>query len=369
MQIFCKETQAQLDLNPDLRGKGRSTENELITPDLWMKNCRSRSMSPDERSTESDGTSHASEQPLPMPIKNSAIKISSEYEMMASDRKKVDSVIRHAQTAQEEDEPSGNAMPFNYQVRLLRKRRIQRQPHSIACDMIKGANNNDGQNENRNIIGVRRLLRSSNDKFNEPNTSPNTVAVASILDDSSNSAIKIQSLQNTLRNSRFVGDAYPHHTMPARSTTMTETQTANLPTMPPLQNKPTFECDAETATEWTPPQTKQSATYSTNFLANMFNTQLPSATVLVPYPIIFPLPLPIPIPLPYEVFLRTVQSNRTSEMHQRNENIVTNIETMHCKNAHLNDQPLDFSKQSANIIESPRHCEYDDTRDVVEQIK
>lgn len=371
MQIFCKETQAQLDLNPDLKGKGRSTENELITPDLWMKNCRSRSMSPDERSTESDGTSHASEQPVAMSIKSSAIKISSAYEMMASDRKQIDSVIRPTQTAQKEDEPSGNSMPYNYQLRLLRKRRIQRQPHSIACDMMKGANNNDGENENRNIIGVRRLLRTSNDKSIEPHTSPNTAAVASKLDESPNSAINMQSLQNKLRSSRFVGDTFPHHTISTRprSTTMTETQAASLPTLPPIQNKPTFESDGETATEWTPPRTKQPTTPSNNFLANMFNSRLPSATVLVPYPIILPLPLPIPIPLPYEVFLRTAQANRTSEMHQRNDNLMANIDAMHCKNAHLSDQPLDFSKQSTNINESPRHREYDDTRDVVEQIK
>ncbi|XP_060801475.1 sine oculis-binding protein homolog [Amyelois transitella] len=44
MHIFCRETQAHLDLNPHLVS-GASTSN-LITPELWLKNCKSRSASP-----------------------------------------------------------------------------------------------------------------------------------------------------------------------------------------------------------------------------------------------------------------------------------------------------------------------------------
>ncbi|XP_037941282.1 sine oculis-binding protein homolog, partial [Teleopsis dalmanni] len=51
MQIFCKETQAHLDMNPHLRDKGLEAAAAgngagLITPDLWLRNCRSRSASP-----------------------------------------------------------------------------------------------------------------------------------------------------------------------------------------------------------------------------------------------------------------------------------------------------------------------------------
>ncbi|KPI95876.1 Sine oculis-binding protein-like [Papilio xuthus] len=44
MHIFCRETQAHLDLNPHLVSAASSTN--LITPELWLKNCRSRSVSP-----------------------------------------------------------------------------------------------------------------------------------------------------------------------------------------------------------------------------------------------------------------------------------------------------------------------------------
>lgn len=46
MQLFCKETQAHLDMNPHLKDKGIDKPDALITPELWLKNCRSRSGSP-----------------------------------------------------------------------------------------------------------------------------------------------------------------------------------------------------------------------------------------------------------------------------------------------------------------------------------
>lgn len=46
MQLFCKETQAHIDMNPHLKDKGIDKCDALITPELWLKNCRSRSGSP-----------------------------------------------------------------------------------------------------------------------------------------------------------------------------------------------------------------------------------------------------------------------------------------------------------------------------------
>lgn len=48
MHIFCRETTAHLELHPHLHNE-ESSSSTLITPDLWMKNCRSpevRSPSP-----------------------------------------------------------------------------------------------------------------------------------------------------------------------------------------------------------------------------------------------------------------------------------------------------------------------------------
>lgn len=47
MQIFIKETQAHLEMNPHLMEKSAGCGGNLITPELWLKNCRSRSASPE----------------------------------------------------------------------------------------------------------------------------------------------------------------------------------------------------------------------------------------------------------------------------------------------------------------------------------
>ncbi|KAK9502272.1 hypothetical protein O3M35_011071 [Rhynocoris fuscipes] len=60
MNIFCKETQAHLELHPHLRdgpnsGQGSSdstgTAGNLITPELWMRDCRSQSPDTDRSTT------------------------------------------------------------------------------------------------------------------------------------------------------------------------------------------------------------------------------------------------------------------------------------------------------------------------------
>uniref|UniRef100_A0A1B0FD56 Sine oculis-binding protein n=1 Tax=Glossina morsitans morsitans TaxID=37546 RepID=A0A1B0FD56_GLOMM len=81
MQIFCKETQAHLDMNPQLREQGLEAANSgigLITPDLWLKNCRSRSASPSSTVSLSpvlvtgrSGRSSLSPVRLPLQSKNS----------------------------------------------------------------------------------------------------------------------------------------------------------------------------------------------------------------------------------------------------------------------------------------------------------
>lgn len=48
MQIFCNETQTQLDMNPHLKRQHSKTgtSDALITPELWLKNVRELSKSP-----------------------------------------------------------------------------------------------------------------------------------------------------------------------------------------------------------------------------------------------------------------------------------------------------------------------------------
>ena len=41
MQIFCKETEAHLQLHPQGKNQPPSSQKDLITPELWLKDCRS----------------------------------------------------------------------------------------------------------------------------------------------------------------------------------------------------------------------------------------------------------------------------------------------------------------------------------------
>lgn len=66
MHIFCRETTAHLELHPHMHSE-ESSSSSLITPDLWLKNCKSpeiRSPSP----TPSQKSFEKSVQLLPLPL-------------------------------------------------------------------------------------------------------------------------------------------------------------------------------------------------------------------------------------------------------------------------------------------------------------
>lgn len=390
MQVFCKEIQAQLDLNPDLRGKGRSTEDDLITPDMWMKNCRSRSMSPDERSSESDATSHASEHhaPLPVPRASSAkaaAAAATSFDSMASDAAGGDGVVRRGQrSALKENEATANLMPYTHQQRLQRKRRLQRHSmHSTACDnVIKVACIDDGEAEHRRRVGsasVGRLLRSSSDKFNDmasANVAPRTPTMDDNTPQHRNKMppIRLANIQNlSMRAASPNGmhnDAAPPNTAMHQSPcfggdrrrAFAHSSSAMLdgrkPKPPPALPMPTLGSAATGASDsWGRPQPKHPAMPLNDLLASMYNFRLPSTTVLVPYPIVLPFPLPIPVPLPYEAFLRAAESRRTPNACQRSDSAASDTDAANCKDSHFVDEPLDFSKQSTD---------HDDNGDAIE---
>ncbi|XP_065157925.1 sine oculis-binding protein homolog isoform X1 [Atheta coriaria] len=63
MHIFCRETRAHLEMNPHLLND--DTSSGLITPDLWMRNCRS----PGSRTSSPQPVMHVDEpQTSPLPL-------------------------------------------------------------------------------------------------------------------------------------------------------------------------------------------------------------------------------------------------------------------------------------------------------------
>ncbi|CAG9769392.1 unnamed protein product [Ceutorhynchus assimilis] len=91
MHIFCRETQAHLDLHPHLHGSETATGN-LITPDLWLKSCTSPipnrespslSLNPIETLNQNSKKS-----PLPMPEPLPIISVAPSTKLLATDTKR-----------------------------------------------------------------------------------------------------------------------------------------------------------------------------------------------------------------------------------------------------------------------------------------
>lgn len=154
MQIFCKETQAHLDLNPHLKDAGKASNENLITPDLWMRNCRSRSLTPDQRSNDSRTTA---ESPITITVASvntvPAIKVAPASKLLLCDRERAKRPSREDSNANElKNYPHFTAAQ---KTRTLRKRRTNQRlssnSSSILSNHSENTNNNDNNNENRNI--------------------------------------------------------------------------------------------------------------------------------------------------------------------------------------------------------------------------
>ncbi|XP_031622213.1 sine oculis-binding protein homolog A isoform X2 [Contarinia nasturtii] len=365
MQIFCKETQAHLDLNPHLKDTAKSSNENLITPELWMRNCRSRSLTPDQRSNDSRTTT---ESPITITVASTntvpTIKVAPASKLLLCDR---DTIKR--QSRDESTTELKNYSHFTTQkTRTLRKRRTNQRlssnSSSIISNLSENTNNNDNNNENRNIHAklhhsspieknrINNLLQPSmmSSMPAVSNISPSSLATVKNpqIDDPSATAFlqryqlmsqqgppppppptnfitmsENRSLQNALRQSApFIAPlisnhGYPdggHHLSPHSYPTepMQIPLTKLLPMQPQRQQRVEPSSTSGTGrkpafvTEHNPiyfMQQHQKSQALNDFVSHVFGTVTPPSTILMPYPVI----LPIPIPLPIEAFLKVAE--------------------------------------------------------------
>lgn len=414
MQIFCKETQAHLDLNPHLKEKGKSSNDNLITPDLWMRNCRSRSRSltPDQRSNDS----RATESPNNASTTTTTTTTSSSTKINAMPAIKVAPVSKllpnehNASRRQSRDESTTtelkNFVDFTQKTRALRKRRTNRlSSNSNSLMGSETTNNNDSSNENRNIHGKLHTTNMINDKSRQcllqsscllmpSKISPSSAVKNQSIDEPSanflqryqlmpqpppNLFAENRSIQNALRQSApFIAPLIPSAASfsdvshpPPSSEPMQKIPSGSHPLtkLLPMQRQRT-----EPAPSISTPrkhsfgpennpiflmQQHQKSQALNDFVSHVFGAVTPPSTLLMPYPIILPIPLPIPIPLPYEAFLRaakvrptdTTYTNGRSSTSTNEDDCLTKNEPQKCN---TNDQPLDFTKDNiANEIRKP----------------
>lgn len=405
MQIFCKETQAHLELNPHLKDASKMASNEnLITPDLWMRNCRSRSMTPDQRSNDS----RASESPCrttatgttaganPMPT----IKVAPVSKLLPCDRDTTKSTV-----GQRHKRDESMLLGSHQKSRSLRKRRTNRLSSSsnsiiASGNMSEGSNNNDSSNENRNIHSAMHPITLINEKNRinnllQPNLMPNLAAskispspAKNATHDEQSAAFlqryqlmspqsphlfrlnENRSLQNALRQSAQFIAPISNHTfsdgsVPAPPTVVTgavpppEMLTKMAQMAPYAKLSPMHRQRTDATAAGAPGlaahqhlfepdnhnlfvmQQQQKSMAFNEFVSNLFGAAAPPSTLLIPYPIVLPLPLPIPIPLPYEAFLKAAAVKNPRTQSSANN---------HCNTSNSNSSTNDNDAASNNAM-------------------
>lgn len=298
MQIFCKETQAHLDMNPHLMLEKAGDPSKdgkrlikrtfkinmfnipgaLITPELWLKNCKSRSTSPmSDRSRSRSPSSSA--KPPHKPI----ITLAPSSKLLS--RPPLQTAV-FAQTIS---------------PKATRKRRSLRQCNSVIL-------------RNSSL----HLNRGSNDTPTAPPTTTlqdlTTNAQHRNISNHRMSFLKNSSPKPIATNSQFLPP--PPNLYPIRSPSAQSQPTVT--SFAPTSSDPATIVYTQTTTTTTStpspifPQSESIRTSTTNppnthLSPFPFGANPPPITILVPYPVMVPVPFPIPIPMPIMAFLRAAQ--------------------------------------------------------------
>ncbi|EAT35987.1 AAEL011893-PA [Aedes aegypti] len=339
MQIFCNETQAHLDMNPHLKEKSAST-GSLITPDLWLKNCKSRSMSPASDRSESVSPTpsmHQSPEPSPTmrspPSKKPMISVAPASKLLS---KTVQIPIsRNTAKANRKRRPGLRPM----QQTVLQNRRSS----NLKLDFSQTNNNNNSNVLNNNLTSTSSGML----------TKPATVTSGSVQD--LRNAIPMQKLPHPLTPTKFENRESPTTPRPPLNIPHKFLQMPpNSAMRPPFfPMNPMFRFGSFPNQPNTMPPPPPIGTPLPNIdlgsanrpPGSILGLPVPPVTILVPCPIVIPLPLPIPIPIPLIDFLKATNpkspkqepSNSRSPDHQLDD--ISDLE----KEPDMEDSPLDFT--------------------------
>ncbi|XP_053679657.1 sine oculis-binding protein homolog B [Anopheles nili] len=326
MQIFCNETQAHLEMNPHLKEKSTSA-GSLITPELWMKNCKSCSMSPISDRSESVS-------PVPsIPIRSSPEPSPVALHSPTPAKKPLISVAPPSKLLSKSLQPSplGRPSPKGSRKRRPGQRPTQSAQHSGSKRAATGhqteyggvgsINNNNLTIPNNNLAGSPSAASSVSGPVKScPVMSP-SVQDLRILQKKHNPVV---SLGGTAGPSMVGFDGRTHETSgPALGPPPPPPPAPlNIPPQflpPPLNllRAPFFPMNpAQLRFGGVPnpqpgppgpmgPPPSPLGPGNRPPVPNLLGLGgAPPVTILVPYPIIVPLPLPIPVPIPVIDFLR-----------------------------------------------------------------
>lgn len=186
MQIFCKETQAHLDLNPHLKVASKTSHDNLITPDLWMRNCRSRSITPPDEDLNDDDDDQQQQEhlndsseltPTTSTTTNQipTIKVAAASKFLQSACESEETIAKlsqHEEPKSKLNDPKDHSSTIGQKSKNLRKRRANRLSSSSSSAVVASApiqmvsdngNLSEGSsNENRNSYSKRMRSTAKN---------------------------------------------------------------------------------------------------------------------------------------------------------------------------------------------------------------
>ncbi|KAG5682157.1 hypothetical protein PVAND_011529 [Polypedilum vanderplanki] len=356
MQIFCHETQTHLELNPHLKEKAKSDTNEsLITPDLWLKNCRTRSPTPEQFSKSPSPMTIAEEKMvLPkiivtqQPLPSSSTKITSTVANLThNDNNAVD-----CGSSINKKQPMINVLPSSKLLsrnmllhKNLRKRRVSARL-AMSSKGNQNANGNNSGNErimNTNFpADLRAKIHSQSQTSNKPMQQKQTTTTSNfnrppIQQFMQRPPINLFKFRLPFAMPTAQQQHQHHHRMPI-----------------PLQQLPP-----------PPPPLEDPNTIPVNPLVPP-----PVSVVFVPYPI--PLPIILPIPLPLTAFMRAYQRKESELSSNENDNeSQERIPLEKKKNESESEEPLDLSSiEQGGEKNSPSHdADVDEDNDDYDDIQ
>ncbi|XP_026749134.2 sine oculis-binding protein homolog [Galleria mellonella] len=281
MHIFCRETQAHLELNPHL--VNASSSSNLITPELWLKNCRSRSASPiSEKSTspvpdnssikqtnsEKAETQKVQNRKSPLPL----ITVAPTAKLM---KPKLPSEERTLIQKSPESKKETRSNKMN-----LRKRRTSKCSATVTSQTVKRTSTPKAQDLricSPSIEGSSPASTTGNSAIHSPTHPVNSHPVPPPHFQNPIFGMPPPVFMDSLPNEHRHPSMFPPRLnfLPRPGIPMHE-----RPRIPPPLNFP-------------PPL-----------------GQVPPVTVLVPYPVVLPIPLPIPIPIPITSFIQAHCANK-----------------------------------------------------------
>lgn len=301
MQIFCKETQAHLDMNPHLKDNFKTSGkmnalftvqfiyslllilDNLITPELWLRNCKSRSVSPDTERSQSPPKDSVASHLFPSPP--------SMIESIAS----------------KSTRPTNCSGSYSPSMRPVSRKRFLRTTINRLMNEAESNSNRQRSGTNKTAPTVIAKPQGHQESHNITSDLPKKTTFPSIMHP--------MQPRNNIQPPSFLPNRNFNHPLFG----------ANMPFIPSPMNY--------------------------NFMDALRPTILgsmqPPVTVLVPHPVIIPLPIPIPIPMPLEAFLKAAQSR-----------VVKEEETTKVVQTEIDDMELDESKESVELeeINEPLDC-------------